>query len=112
MSDGVKDTSVIVFTFSKDQFEEEVNRVKEMVIQQLFLEKSIDNQTRFEWLTHKAYIIKRPNFFGQFWNSITKNENHYRYILVEQKNMALPEDGKDEKPNNLVLMKREEEKKE
>jgi hypothetical protein len=103
--------SVLMFTFSRDQFEEEINRVKDMIITQLFEEKMISDETRFEWLSQRAYIIRQPNFFGRIWDAIAK-QGSMRYILVEQKNMVLQEPEKEEKKGKLILLKSEPEKKE
>jgi len=97
----------IAFAFTNSEFEEEMGKVKETILNFLYREGIITSKIYEDMILNYAIIIRKPRFFSKLWCSkFKKNKDVMNYILIKQLTLLKPkesENQKDKKPNLNVV---------
>lgn len=93
-----------VYTLTTLEFEEAINDAKNTFLWHLYSEGILTAEQTNHLTMNVAIILRKPSFFSNLWRNYIKNADNPYYVVIEQKNLEIPElDGENEKSKNNVL---------
>jgi len=87
-----------LYQFTLEQLETECNNVRRILIDKMYKQGLISEETYREYMLDYAFIIRKPSMFNSFWNGVLKQEDKTSYILVKQESFV--DDMNDNPPDD------------
>jgi hypothetical protein len=92
-----------IYTLTTDGLEQQCNSVKDILLRKLYDDGLISVEEHNDFVTNYAFIIRKPSFFGSFWNKILKHD-HTTYILVKQQVFKESDESDDDNTPKLKVI--------
>ncbi len=93
--------SISTYSLTNEELEGIINKAKHQLLASMVKENKISIKDANDIGTNWAIILKKPNFFCNIWDKITKKDARH-LIVVKQINLTTPEeDTNDTKPSQV-----------
>ena len=80
-----------VYTWTPEELESNLQIAKSILIEHLYNNGKIDEETYEDYARNYALLMRRPSFFSGFWSSLAgkkHGEDHIRFVLVKQESIT------------------------
>lgn len=72
------------FTFTKDEFEDNLDDVKAVIVSSLVRSNLLLEEDADKWCSEHTIIIKKKSLFRSFIQKIKKEPEEYQYLVVKK----------------------------